>query len=361
MSDHCTVETHETMSPALRAEWLGLLTRRGWSTPFEHPDFVAASVAMSAGESCPMILTARAAGDGALRGILALGQMKQRFGPLRMSTLRSVSLHRHDLTTTLADAEWTTRVSRAFAAHLIRLVGRGLQVRVRGIPGSDPLLAELGEAWLFDLPSPLREADLRGRASWEAVILDGHQRREIGRAGRRLARTLGWDVHWAGTADESRAGFREFSTLHADQLARRGRANYFSSTTVNEALEALLAEWVPRGWADVGTLRLGDGTPIAAYILFHSDQHTWAYRTCFALEWGRHAPGALMLAAAVDRAIARGSERYDFGWGDQSYKRHWSTVVGTVIRLTTNPGVRQLPFRALSKLGVPLRTMCVGR
>jgi len=361
MSDHCTVETHETIGPALRAEWLGLLARRGWSTPFEHPDFVQASAAMAAGESCPMILTARAAGNGTLRGILALGQVKQQLGPLRMSTLRSVSLHRHDLTTTLADAEWTGRVSRVFADHLVQLVGRGHQVQVRGIPGSDPLLAELGEEWRFDLPSPLRQADLGGRQSWEAVILDGHQRREIGRAGRKLARTRGWQVCWAEAEDDTRTFFREFSALYADQQVSRDRANYFGSAAVNAALEALLVEWVPRGWADVGTLRVGDDTPIAAYVLFHSDRHTWAYRTCFALEWGRHAPGALMLAAAVDRAIARGSERYDFGWGDQSYKRHWSAVVGTAIRLTAGAGVRQLPFRALAKLGVPLRSVCAER
>lgn len=353
------VELHDGVDAALRADWLRLLESCGWTTPFQHPDFVEAAAAMAAGESCPAILTAREPGNAPVRGVLALGMAKQRIGPLRLATIRSVSLHRHDLTTTLADPDWASAVSRSFAAFLGKITVGGRQLQVRGVPVRDPLLAQLGQEWKIDLPSPLREAVLRGAGSWEDVIMNGHQRREIRRVGRKLAREHGWEVRWAGSSSESRDLFRDFSDLYVHHQRERGRDNLLLATSqARQALEALLVEWVPRGLADIGTLNLDGGSPIAGYILFHSNRNTWAYRTCFALEWGRYAPGSLMLAAAVDRSIQRGSTRYDFGWGDQAYKRYWSSPVGDTVRISMTPGLRQMPFRALSRLGIPVRSFC---
>lgn len=360
MSDHCIVEMHEALSPALRAEWLQLLARSGWSTPFQHPDWISTAVAMSADESCPLILVARESTGGTLRGVLPLGRVFEQIGPLRLVTIRSMSLHRHDLTTVLAEPEWAESVNRAFADALTRLVERGAQVRVRGMPASEPLLSELGKGWEVALPSPVREADLEGASSWEDVIQDGHQRREIGRAGRKLMREHGSEVHWAASDSDTHDHFQEFFRMYALQQDLRDRSNPFVGPTVLGALEARLIEWVPKGFADIGLLRAG-GVPVAAYILFHSDRHTWAYRTCFVLEWGRYAPGALMLAAALDRSIKRGSVRYDFGWGDQAYKRHWSAVVGETIQLSWTAGLRRMPFKILPRLGLPVRSVCAGK
>lgn len=360
MSEHCIVEMHEALSPALRALWLQLLARCGWSTPFEHPDWISTAAAMSAGESCPLLLIAREPGGGTLRGVLPLGRVIEHIGPLRLVTIRSMSLHRHDLTTVLTEVEWADRVNRAFAGALTHLVEGGAQVLVRGIPVSEPLLTELGGGWEVALPSPVREADLEGASSWQDVIRDGHQRREIGRAGRKLARDHGWAVHWASTERDARDYVQQFFRMYALQQDQRDRLNPFVGPTVLGALEARLAEWVPKGFADIGMLRVG-GIPIAAYILFHSDRHTWAYRTSFVLEWGRYAPGSLMLAAALDRSIARGSVRYDFGWGDQAYKRHWSDVVGETVQLSWSAGLRRMPFKVLPRLGLQARSVCAER
>lgn len=312
---------------------------------------------MSEGESCPFILAVREMAGRELRGILPLGRVRERVGPLQLSTIRSLSLHRHDLTTVVAEEEWRGEVDRVLAEELSRRAERGDQVRVRGIPESVSLLRALGEGWLTELPSPLRVADLTGASSWQDVIVDGKQRRELLRARRNLSREYASEVQWSCNAAEARRDFRIFTELHRVQLAERARDNHFVGHRVLNPLEAHFAAWVEQGNADIGILRAGE-VPIAAYLLMHTGRLTWAYRTTFALEWGRFAPGALLLAAAVDRAIARGSVRYDFGWGDQKYKRHWSTVVDSTIQLSAQSRWRRLPFRVLPRLGVPVQQVC---
>lgn len=351
MTTTVTVEWQDQFSGELGEEWDALASRARSDLPFHAARFISAAIAMAGNESAPRILLVRREVDGELVGGLMLGLAIERIGPFRRSVIRSLSFRRYDLTSSLIDPTAAAPVVEAMASALEARRIAGWQFDVRGVVDSDPVLSSLPGGWLIDKPSPLRVASLKPECSWESVIQNGHQRRELRRVFRALERDTAFTVRWAEGAMEAREYVDRFAVMHLAQQEGRRRTCAFASPAARAGLRELLADWVPAGAADIGIVVTAAGATLATYILLHKGRRTWAYRTTYDAEWKRYAPGAILLTAAIERAVARRSSSYDFGWGDEPYKSHWSEEAGHAVRLYASPPrFRQLGYRLLARL-----------
>jgi CelD/BcsL family acetyltransferase involved in cellulose biosynthesis len=100
------------------------------------------------------------------------------------------------------------------------------------------------------------------------------------------------------------------------------------------------------GLLDIAALWHGDRM-IGGYIATHFRGTCAGYRTVYDAEYRSRGPGTVLLAAMLDRAIARGERRWDFGLGDEGYKNRWATPSAGFVWLTCAPrSPRYLLYRA---------------
>jgi CelD/BcsL family acetyltransferase involved in cellulose biosynthesis len=131
----------------------------------------------------------------------------------------------------------------------------------------------------------------------------------------RAAAILPWldpffDQHvarWAGTSSPS---------LFVDPAQRR-----FYRELVQEADGA--------GWLRFTCVRWDD-RPIAFHLGFHHAGRWLWYKPSFDVELARRSPGEVLLAALLDRATEESARTFDFGLGDEPFKRRFATGVETV-------------------------------
>jgi CelD/BcsL family acetyltransferase involved in cellulose biosynthesis len=350
------VEVRHQFDDDLAGEWSALLLESGSTLPFHHQDFIAAAVEMSADQATPYLILVRAT-SGRLVAALPLSASTVRWGVVRQRTLLAASDRRYDLTKLLASPEHVEGAAAAVLAHLEEQRRIGWTMAVNRVPADDPLLSVARPGFTTSRPQSIRTASLCGAKTWEEVIRDGHQRREIGRCWRRLEREHGAVVNWSDSAEPVDSAVGSLARLHSELQTARGRPEgSLASSSAQAGLTHLLRQWVPRGLADIGLLTTNGNEVIAGYVLLHHADRTWAYRTAHARAWRRHAPGAVLLAAAVNRSIMRGSHWYDLGCGDEPYKEPWSEVIGTASRWqATPPRWRRVAPHAARRLGIPSR------
>lgn len=328
-------------------EWRGLTDRVPGTHPFRDPAFIAAAASM-ADDIVSLACFAVRTRSGELVAVLPAGLELQQVGPVTIPTIRSASPGRLDLTEFSVDPAFASQATAALSAELGRRCRRGTAVDIRTMLADDPLLAAASPPFTAGSSYPLRVAMLAGRRSWMEVVSGGHRRREAQRVIRRLEE-LASSPRWADGPEAARDAAIRFAMLHTRQQSARGRRIYFGDDRRSAILARLLSAWHGSGRADIALLTV-DGRDVAGYILLHCGTATWAYRTAFDLEWSRYSPGIVMLTSALDRALSRGSERFEFSWGDQPYKEAWSEVGGHVRHLHASAGgPRGLAFRAAGR------------
>ncbi len=117
----------------------------------------------------------------------------------------------------------------------------------------------------------------------------------------------------------------ELQRLHQAAWTRRGRTGCFATPFFRRFHEALIAEAVPRGEATL--LRVSCGkTTIGVLYNFSYRQRICAYQSGFDYQQdkGSAKPGLTCHRAAIQDALERGFEVYDFLAGDDRYKRSLS-------------------------------------
>lgn len=86
--------------------------------------------------------------------------------------------------------------------------------------------------------------------------------------------------------------------------------------------------------ADAGWLRftrlVWNGRPIACHFGFsYGDSYLW-YKPAFAVDLARRSPGEVLLRQLLLAAVDEGAHTFDFGLGDEPFKRRFATHVATV-------------------------------
>lgn len=352
MNSALVASWYDAFPRALQEEWEALAVRAATDSPFQTASFIRAAIAMAGTESVPAILMLRRADDNLLVGALALGRAIARIGPFSQPVFQSLSFRRFDLTALMFDPHHADLVTAAAAAALESKRLSGHEISLYGVPGSSPLLCCMPTTFRQRVAGPLWNADLRSAGGWEDVIRVAHQRRDIRRREKLLVREHGaYTVVWATEPTEANAMASDFVALHSVQQAAKGRKSVFASAIAASALSDYLAEAVPAGSADVGTLRLDDGRVLAAEILLYSRDMAYRYRTTYDMTWSRYGPGNILLGASVDRVIGRGYPTFELGWGTEPYKANWGTSVGAVCRVqAAPPRHRAIGYRVLRRL-----------
>jgi CelD/BcsL family acetyltransferase involved in cellulose biosynthesis len=155
-----------------------------------------------------------------------------------------------------------------------------------------------------DLDRRLRLLEQEGSVSVD--VSDGSERLDERLAEGFSVEGSGWKSE-QGTAIESRPETRSFYT----EVARSGAR---------------------AGWLRLAFLRLDD-RPVAFQFGLESGGCYYFLKGGFDAAYLRFAPGKLLLRTMLERSFASGLTRFDFGGGDEVFKREWTDASRELIRL----------------------------
>lgn len=145
----------------------------------------------------------------------------------------------------------------------------------------------------------------------------------------RLSKSLRYDVRRLSRDARARVNdavepvdaMRVLFDLHEKRWRSRGLPGTFLGRT-----RRFQEEWAAVG-ARAGLLRVSilefDGRAVGAIYAMRMGHTTYYYQAGFDPEAGSISPGTMLVAHALNQAIAEGSQRFDFCRGDEPYKRRW--------------------------------------
>lgn len=140
---------------------------------------------------------------------------------------------------------------------------------------------------------------------------------------RRLAREGGsLSVADATTLDE---GLEALFRLHGARWRSRGTSGVLSDPRVRALHRSVAPAWLARGILRLHLLRLG-GALVGALHVFVDHARAYYYLGGFDPGAAARSPGVLLVAAAIDDAIACGASAFDFLRGAEPYKYAWGAV-----------------------------------
>lgn len=336
---------------ALREPWEALVRSGAATTPFQSWSTTYHAVRIDSGVIQPLILVAREA-DGSVAGLLPLGVMKQRRGPLTWRTLQTIGPKRLDFIDVVATSARTDEVVAACIGWLARhwsdwdelhltplREDARLLLALRRVEPSRPLaiqIDEVDENFALEIPALAR--------SWED-LLDGETRRTTRRILKRLEAN-GFEVRSVSTGHPLEAAVDAFVELHARRRGEFGQVSRYLDVDRDE-LHALVAAAVAEG-GDLALLER-NGAPAAAQLTLRLGEKLSHYRLAFDSEQRSFSPGIGLLALGVNDAIRAGVREYDFGFGAEEYKRRWASVRRKVYRVRiANRHLGRMPRRAWS-------------
>ncbi len=232
----------------------------------------------------------------------------------------------------------------------LELLGAGVSDYLDGVFDSDAeaLAVEAAMGALSDLPASRvgfdglrRSAALRRAATPQgfrseehvvavAPLLDLAQRgipsglaRRIAYERRRLAREGGsLSLADASTLD---AALEALFRLHAARWRSRGEGGVLSDPEVQAFHRRVAPAWLDRGILRLHVLRM-HGEIVGALHVFLDRRRAYYYLGGFDPRVASRSPGVLLVAAAIDDAIAHGANAFDFLRGAEPYKYAWGAV-----------------------------------
>jgi len=130
-----------------------------------------------------------------------------------------------------------------------------------------------------------------------------------------------------------------------DQLASTGATNPFNDNDYRTFFLSICE----RGVAELHGIFI-DGAPVALTCLLVDAAGTTLYQTGFDPAYGRHSAGRILNVALMKEAAERGARFFDFGYGDEDYKRSMCDdavdLTFSVVPLTPRGAVAALALRA---------------
>ncbi|MGE3272014.1 MAG: GNAT family N-acetyltransferase [Chloroflexota bacterium] len=146
------------------------------------------------------------------------------------------------------------------------------------------------------------------------------------------------------------ASLEALADLHARRWEGQHTSTIFSSSSAARRFYAEACSlYAARGILDLTLLEL-DGRPVGGSLGFIDGDTYYYYLPAWEPELASLAPSSLLLAHLVERAYARGLQRFDFMLGDEPYKARWATderqTVNLVIGAPTLRG--QAAYAALA-------------
>jgi len=169
--------------------------------------------------------------------------------------------------------------------------------------------------------------------SWDEFVkrLSKNMRTNVGRRRRQVAKQFRaeYDV-----ADEATlpAAMEELFRLHNARWRRRGVSGAFAGERIQAFHREVARKFLQRGWLRLHRLRL-DGETRAAFYCFQLGRRVYYYLSGFDVAFGKFSIGNVLMAQAIERAIADGATEFDLLRGDETYKFAWKAEGRETLRL----------------------------
>ena len=137
------------------------------------------------------------------------------------------------------------------------------------------------------------------------------------------------DVYHLRKGEEILPHLREFFEQHSTRWVVKSTSTRFGDLKQREFIERLTSLAANTGW--LRFIRIDcDGRPIAfQYGFCYRGRYTREISS-FAIDMARYAPGQVLLRQSFLAAIEEGAKVFDFGIGDQPYKRRFATTINQV-------------------------------
>ena len=306
----------------LRAPWLELWEQCGDATPFQRPEWV---LGWCRHFGPPQLLSIAVWHGSRLLGLLPLFVHRQPENGVRC--LRIIGDGISDYLTPLIVPGCERAVLRAVVDQLAAHQGAWDRVELRQLDAASPLLRmALPPQWApeLDLDAPCPILRLPPRPELLERLVARGLLQTIQYCRRRVAR-LGTLTYETATPANFEALFADFVALHSAHWARAGDPGVLANADV----QAFHRD-VARQLLDAGLLRLYvmtiEGQRVAVFYGFSSKQRTYYYLGGFDPAQPQLSLGNLIVAHAVERAIAEGCEAFDFLRGQEAYKFRWGAV-----------------------------------
>ncbi len=308
----------------LRPEWLALYGTVAEATVFQHPDWFAIWLRHFGASANPLFLSFRKGAE-----LIGVAQLDMQSGGPRQLGDPNVSDYGGLLC--LPGEE------EAVATGLIEWLIEDLTGAVSfwGI-ADDGWRAGLGAGaeafgWIVDEEAEAVAPRATLAGSFEAYIaaLDKRDRHELRRKLRNLqsAGIVSFSSAEGGAAVEMR-----MEQLFAMMRASHADKGEFLTPQMESFFRDLGARFGASGLARVSTLEL-DGVAVAMVLMFENATTTFLYNSGFEPAFSHLAVGLLSKAYAIEDAIRRGRETFDFLRGDEEYKAHLGGLPYEIVRM----------------------------
>ena len=276
----------------------------------------------------PLIIAARFSGSQDIAFILPLAVEKR--GPVKVARYMSALFNNLNFGV----------FSRAFLEIATAPVMRDICRRIASLPvGVDLILLDRQPAYWRGFVHPFTllprsenqnhayQATLEGGI--DAVVARGNakrRRKKIRVSERRLMALGGYACVKPETAVEARALLDEFFAQKKDRFGRKGIPNIFAPPETQAFFHQLAAESIgaERKLLEMQAIRLADGTLCALSALSRKGGHVICQFS--SIKPGRTepaSPGELLFFHTIHSACEAGDVLFDFGVGDEQFKRSW--------------------------------------
>jgi CelD/BcsL family acetyltransferase involved in cellulose biosynthesis len=264
-----------------------------------------------------------------------------------------------DYLNVIAEAGYEDRV----VEHLVRALrakafGKWTELVLPAMNGEDPMVPRLSQALTrFGLTATCQPTGsapfIALPGTWEEYLqaLHGKKRYVITRALRDFDKWAGtsWELHETRSATELAEGQRVLHALHNERWQEDG--GVFQSDRFRAFHDAVMPRLLADGQLELLWLAVR-GEPIAALYNIVANNKVYFYQAGRKMDLPKgQRPGLVILAKAIQRAIAAGRREFDFLAGPSQYKSQFAPMVRPLVQIRAVPFSFAESVRRLTQWG----------
>ncbi|NOZ80270.1 MAG: GNAT family N-acetyltransferase [DPANN group archaeon] len=313
---------------ALEPEWKALLDNSYSATFFQSPEWIITWTKHFLDDRKLRVLVAREQGE--LVGIAPLFMTLQREG-VTNRTIKFLGDPLTDYNDYIIHNDYVDKVLEGFCGHLHAHADEWNRLQLREMPGESKTLAYIKKKHRASLPVK-QEETFRFRISEEdgsvGEIMERVEKKITERRGR-LKKFIHSQAYSAGLAKDY-AEFLSFmerlKAFHIRRWADTSTPSYFTDPKHVHFFEELHRLLWDRGMINLSVVRR-QGEVIATILCYLYQDQCYYYTSSYSWEAKNISPSHANFLSTIGFCIERGFHTFDFGRGDESFKREYANHI----------------------------------
>lgn len=235
------------------------------------------------------------------------------------------------------EAKALSELARYFSEHRLIVEFSRVKRASAQVKGLASPLAQCGWRQFDNAADVCPYIELRGE-TWVSYLahLGAEHRYNVNRRLRNLSKQGTVDFIQVQTDAERIDALQLLVALHNLRWRERGGSGAFASQALRDFHDEFSRIALARGWLRLFVLRL-DGKPVAVWYGFYHDSVFHFYQSGFDTQFNKFSVGLVIMALAIQRAIAEGARGLDLLLGDESYKFLWARQQSELLQLGFYP------------------------